>query len=88
MGRAVGRGCRVLGMVGEGCYHHKQCCGDAAWASRPEEGLGSGGRGILSAHSLLWLYGALWASGGGKGGGVGCERGSQLPYRVWVYSLQ
>ena len=42
LGRAVGLGCRVLGMVGEGCYHHKQCCGDAAWASRPEEGVGVG----------------------------------------------
>jgi hypothetical protein len=32
-------------MVGEGCYHHKQCCGDAAWASRPEEGVGGWGGG-------------------------------------------
>ena len=34
-----------MGMVGEGCYHHKQCCGDAAWASRPEEGAGDWGEG-------------------------------------------
>ena len=34
VGAGCGLGCRVLGMVGEGCYHLKQCCGDAAWASR------------------------------------------------------
>ena len=34
-----------MGMVGEGCNHHKQCCGDAAWASRPEEGVGGVGGG-------------------------------------------